>query len=782
MGFLDTLASEMTAARRAQSISNTLSPYLGGPATPAPTGGLLSRLLGIPDASAAPQPPAAASGVLGQALGDPAPSGRALPYAPTIGPAPAVEGNSVGTIARLDAAGATPSTAPPGAPGANRAFSPLPAGPLASFAAANGTNAQQALAFYQNKGLSPLASAALVGGFTQERGHGLNTAALNRGDGSDGSNSIGIAQWNGDRARAFHQFAASNGLNPADLDTQLQFSWAELNGPERATLAALQGAQNPGQATAAALGYERPAGWTAQNPYGAKTFGARLAATNGLSAGGGAVPALRGGGGSPFGGMAPASPADTSALPTMAASGMGLDLSRATRFAPPAGRGGMAYSAAGQPQQTDDQGNALDANGRPTAMGYSAGSGMVTAPGQRAIAAAAPLDGDAPLPRTAQSYVRGPGTSPGTAAAAANIPPSQAGASPSALNGSRLDDDMIRTLIQNPDTQPFGLELWKSKLTQTPANLEHVEGKDGSIYLLNPRTGAMVKVAEGGTAPMVVGKALVDPRTGRALYDGNNPDTRTLSPTDYARYGVPDGTPGPVQVDGEGKLLFPMKAGTSVNVSTDNRAEGAEAKGRGEGLAKRFNEIAEAGGKADEDAAMYDRFGDLLNSVPTGARTAVLEKVRGLTGLALDPNTDNVQALNAAIQYLAPRLRVPGSGAQSDRELGNFLSSIPSLMGTAGGNQQILDTLRGVTEYKRSRAGIANSWQLGDISAKDAQQQLGALPSPFARRSQAAQSGTPGAPAASTSAPVSVTSPQDAMRLPSGTAIRLPDGRIGKVP
>lgn len=209
--------------------------------------------------------------------------------------------------------------------------------------------------------------------------------------------------------------------------------------------------------------------------------------------------------------------------------------------------------------------------------------------------------------------------------------------------------------------------------------------------------------------------------------------------------------------------------GTTVNV--DTKAQSAEETGRGTGLAKRMNDLADDGAKAGEDAMLFQRFGDLLGTVQTGKRTETLERVRQMTGLALDPNTDNVQALNAAIQYVAPRLRVPGAGAQSDRELSNFLASIPSLAGSPEGNKQILGTLAGLVDYRRARANIATQWQLGDLSAKDAQKQIDALPSPFAGLSK------PGA-----DGPVRVQTPEEARKLPKGTPIILPDGRTATVP
>lgn len=138
-----------------------------------------------------------------------------------------------------------------------------------------GDKARTVYDFYVKQGLPPQAAAAKVGSFMAESN--LNTGAVNVGDGRDGSNSIGIAQWNGPRAQGLQRFAAQNNLDPNDLNTQLQYSWQELNTTERGTLEKLRTARNVEEAAAAAVGYERPAGWSAQNPQGAHNYQRRLA-------------------------------------------------------------------------------------------------------------------------------------------------------------------------------------------------------------------------------------------------------------------------------------------------------------------------------------------------------------------------------------------------------------------------------------------------------------------------------------------------------------------------
>jgi hypothetical protein len=114
------------------------------------------------------------------------------------------------------------------------------------------------MSFFQSKGLSPEDSAALVWNFQQESGRDLNPSLSH-----DNGTGFGIAGFRDPtpgqgRWTNLRNFATGRGLDPASLDTQLEYSWGELNGPERATLQHIQAAQTPEQKAIAAIGYFRP--------------------------------------------------------------------------------------------------------------------------------------------------------------------------------------------------------------------------------------------------------------------------------------------------------------------------------------------------------------------------------------------------------------------------------------------------------------------------------------------------------------------------------------------
>ena len=118
----------------------------------------------------------------------------------------------------------------------------------------------RAMGVLQSLGWSKEQAAGIIGNLVAESK--LNTSALNAGDGADGSDSIGVAQWNGTRAKALKDFAASRGVDWQDFDTQIAFIDHELrNSPsERAAFEALQKATDPKAAAEAMIMYERPRG------------------------------------------------------------------------------------------------------------------------------------------------------------------------------------------------------------------------------------------------------------------------------------------------------------------------------------------------------------------------------------------------------------------------------------------------------------------------------------------------------------------------------------------
>jgi tail lysozyme len=131
--------------------------------------------------------------------------------------------------------------------------------------------AKQAYDFFTGRGYTPEQASGIVGNLAHESG--LNPASYNPND--RGGPSAGLAQFHNERLTDLKAFAAAKGTSPTDFQTQLEFIDSELHGKEGATFARLQGAKTPEAAAAAFISYERPQGYTPENPSGGLGFQSR---------------------------------------------------------------------------------------------------------------------------------------------------------------------------------------------------------------------------------------------------------------------------------------------------------------------------------------------------------------------------------------------------------------------------------------------------------------------------------------------------------------------------
>jgi len=80
------------------------------------------------------------------------------------------------------------------------------------------------------RGVKPEVAYGALGSLMGESGRSLNTSSINKGDGSDGSDSLGFGQWNGQRGTNLKATAQSMGLNWNDPKAQVAHLFNELDG------------------------------------------------------------------------------------------------------------------------------------------------------------------------------------------------------------------------------------------------------------------------------------------------------------------------------------------------------------------------------------------------------------------------------------------------------------------------------------------------------------------------------------------------------------------------
>ena len=141
-------------------------------------------------------------------------------------------------------------------------------------------------------------------------------------------------------------------------------------------------------------------------------------------------------------------------------------------------------------------------------------------------------------------------------------------------------------------------------------------------------------------------------------------------------------------------------------------------------------EVASVGATASRSLAQIGRLEALLSNIDSGMGASVKE-FAGRFGIQTK-GLDDIQAASALINALVPAQRPPGSGPMSDADLELFKRSLPSLTNSPGGNQIIINTMRGLAEYDAEGARIVQSLRKKEITQSEAFELLNNRPDPFA--------------------------------------------------
>lgn len=95
--------------------------------------------------------------------------------------------------------------------------------------------------FYKSKGMPHNAILGILGNIKHESGGRPDVPG-------DNGNSFGLFQFNGPRREQYFQFAKQTGKDPNDPMTQVEFSWNEMSGTEKAAYERAVGAKSPEEA------------------------------------------------------------------------------------------------------------------------------------------------------------------------------------------------------------------------------------------------------------------------------------------------------------------------------------------------------------------------------------------------------------------------------------------------------------------------------------------------------------------------------------------------------
>ena len=221
------------------------------------------------------------------------------------------------------------------------------------------------------------------------------------------------------------------------------------------------------------------------------------------------------------------------------------------------------------------------------------------------------------------------------------------------------------------------------------------------------------------------------------LYDERTGKTKTVdpgyrplvTPEERARFGIPADDKRPYQALGS-KLVNPP-AETRLNI--DQRAETAFDTASAKHQAERFDKIVQAGFEAKTNRSDIGALRDIGSRLTTG-KTAEVIAALGPYAEALGAKIDglgDMQAYQAIVSKIAPRMRVAGSGATSDFEMKKYLEAIPGLGKTPEGNALIETTMEALQNHQEAAADIASRAMNKEIAPREADKLLRELPDPL---------------------------------------------------
>jgi hypothetical protein len=172
--------------------------------------------------------------------------------------------------------------------------------------------------------------------------------------------------------------------------------------------------------------------------------------------------------------------------------------------------------------------------------------------------------------------------------------------------------------------------------------------------------------------------------------------------------------------------------GGGVNISTTVAAAGDKKfeEKFAELDAKALADVAKVGSTATRSLAQINRLEALLSNIDSGMG-ANIQQFAGNFGIQTE-GLDDIQAAAALINALVPAQRPPGSGPMSDADLELFKQSLPRIINSPGGNQIIINTMRGLAEYDAEGARIVQRLRKGDITQPEAFELLNNRADPFA--------------------------------------------------
>ena len=260
--------------------------------------------------------------------------------------------------------------------------------------------------------------------------------------------------------------------------------------------------------------------------------------------------------------------------------------------------------------------------------------------------------------------------------------------------------------------------------------------------------GFPMEAVLGGVELKTMLDAVADPATkwtvtGEYVFDADNPmagarripglpeeEIKPLSPQGQLSLDLRNGLITQEQFDAAGKPKGPLVDMSNANFGPQGAGVTDKFYEKLDGdQAAMFSSLLNGGMTAPSRLAQVDQLESTLASAPQGAEAA-FKFIAGNFGIETE-GLSELQAAQAIINRLVPAQRQPGSGPMSDADLALFIQSLPRLINTAGGNKQIMDTMRGLIVYEVKQAEIAQEVASRAITPAEGMKKLSQLENPL---------------------------------------------------
>ncbi len=234
---------------------------------------------------------------------------------------------------------------------------------------------------------------------------------------------------------------------------------------------------------------------------------------------------------------------------------------------------------------------------------------------------------------------------------------------------------------------------------------------------------AAIEQATRNRNTVTVGNTVYDANTGQPIIQGAQERFTTITGQQAHQLGLDPNKA--YNVGPDGKITPIAESGVTVNVGGGEKFDEKLA----ELDAKAIGDVDTAGRQAIRNLGRINQLDELLRSSPSGIDAAIRQRA-GEWGIKTE-GLDTLQAAQAAINSLVPEQRPAGSGPMSDADLELFKQSLPRTINQPGGNELIINTMRGIAQYDAKGAEIIQRLRARQISREDAFRELNERKNPL---------------------------------------------------